>query len=98
MNPPDFHGVKSNHCSDHGASGTDFQTSNLESYLGDGRLSDLSSRTSASGDPNSSRRIEKVGRESDYGPKIGREIANSRKSDAKFCRGGSRGVCGCSRI
>lgn len=97
MSLPDYRVAKSNHYSDHGASGGDFQKDNPESYLGDGRLFGLSSRRNASGDRNFSRKIGSVGRGSDYGPKVCRAIGNTRKRGATVCLGVSRGICDCGR-
>ena len=96
----DFHDGTLNRCSDRGASGTDFQTNNPESYFGDGRLSGLDlSRKIGSGDPSSSRRkIASVGRGSDCDPRICRVFGNSRRSDRKACRGVNRGICDCGRV
>lgn len=95
----DFHDETLNRCSYRGASGTDFQTNNPESYFGDGRLSGLDlSRKIGSGDPSSSRKIASVGRESDCDLMICRVFGNSRRSDRKACRGVYRGICDCGRV
>ena len=97
MSSLDYCVAKPNRCFDHGASDADFQTSNHESYLGDGRLFDLSSRKSASGGRSSSRRIASVGRGGDYDPKSGREVGSSRRNGTTICRDVSRGICDCGR-
>ena len=90
----------SNRCSDRGANGTGFQTSNLESYFDDGRLAGRDfSRKIGSGDPSSSRKtIVNVGRVSDHDPRICRVFASSRRSDTKVCHGANRGIYDCARV
>ena len=70
---------------------------NPASYLGDSRLSDLSSRRNANG-RNSSRSLANVGRVTDRDPMISREFEKSPSCEKKAGRGTSRGICDCNRI